>query len=68
MSTNQPENKYDLFTYSFTEEDVNLITFSLRRMNETTGIGNIKTETADLLAFIKRQQEEKKAEKIAAKF
>lgn len=48
-----------LSTYSFTEEDINLITFCLRRMHDTTEMGGIKNDTADLLAFIERQKKEK---------
>lgn len=50
-----------LTTYSFTEEDINLITYALRKLKDETPFTTINNDSFDLLEFIKRQQEEKKA-------
>lgn len=49
-----------LTTYSFTEEDINLLTFALRRLKDSTDFSNIKNDAENLLDFIERQKEEQK--------
>lgn len=48
----------ELKTYSFTDEDINLITFAVRRLSETTDYLAIKEDTANLLDYIERIKKE----------
>jgi len=50
----------DLKTYSFTDEDINLITFAVRRLAENTGMGTIKEDAENLLEYIERLKQEHK--------
>jgi hypothetical protein len=52
----------ELQTYSFTEDDINLITFSVRRLSETTGFKDQKMQAVDLLRYIEMQKKERKAQ------
>lgn len=47
-----------LKTYSYTDEDINLITFALRRLSENTGFSTIKADADNLLAYTERLKEE----------
>lgn len=62
----------ELNTYSFSPEDIDLITFALRRLNKETEFQNLKTETNDLLNFIEiergRIQKEKDRESVRNRF
>lgn len=62
----------ELNTYSFSPEDIHLITFALRRLNKETEFQNLKTETTDLLNFIEiekgRIQKEKDRESVRNRF
>lgn len=62
----------ELNTYSFSPEDIYLITFALRRLNKETEFQNLKTETTDLLNFIEiekgRIQKEKDRESVRNRF
>lgn len=53
-------NATELKTYSFTDEDINLITFAVRRLKDQTGFKSTKTECNNLLEYIERMKEEKK--------
>lgn len=55
----------ELTTYSFTEEDINLITFSVRRLSDTTAFQTQKDEANDLLRYIELQK--KSVKKISRK-
>lgn len=48
-----------LTTYSFTEEDINLITHALRRYAEITGFCTSVADAKNLIEFIERQKKEK---------
>jgi hypothetical protein len=50
--------KHELKTYSFTQDDINLITHALRRLNETTMFSGTKEDTTDLLEYIERLKNE----------
>jgi hypothetical protein len=49
----------ELKTYSFTDEDITLITFALRQLAKKTGMATIQNEATDLVGFIERQTAEK---------
>ncbi len=52
-------NKTDLLkTYSFNDEDINLITFALRRLAENTGFGKLRTDALELLEYTERLEKE----------
>lgn len=55
-------NSKSLSAYSFTEEDINLITFALRRLSDETMFPTIRTDAQDLIAYTERQANEKKLE------
>lgn len=48
-----------LETYSFTEDDINLITFALRRYSKDAGFVTSANDAIDLIEFIERQKKEK---------
>ncbi len=48
----------ELKTYSFTQEDINLITFALRQLSSNTGFSNIKDDAENLIEFTERQYKE----------
>lgn len=49
-----------LEVYSFSEEDINLITFALRRLQSATNFPNIAKDSKELIAYIERLKEENK--------
>lgn len=54
-----PNNKEtELKTYSFTDADINLITFALRRLSENTGFGTLKADADNLLEYTERLKKE----------
>jgi hypothetical protein len=50
----------ELKTYSFTDEDINLITFAVRRLKESTGLSDIKEDSENLLEYIEMLKKEHK--------
>jgi hypothetical protein len=52
-------NSTELSTYSFTSSDIDLITFALRRLSESTGIGNLAAEAKELLEYVEKEKEDK---------
>lgn len=51
----------ELSTYSFTEEDINLITFALRRLVKQATMANVSNDSKDLIDHIERMKKEKDA-------
>ncbi len=53
------KNDNTLTSYPFTDEDINLITFALRKLADNTGFGNLKNEATELIAYIEREKTNK---------
>ena len=49
-----------LQTYSFTTDDIDLITYALRKLSETCGFKGTAFDCKNLLDYIEREKEEKK--------
>ncbi len=47
-----------LETYSFTNDDIDLITFALRRLKDTASFAHTAKEAADLIEYIEREKKE----------
>lgn len=52
-------DKQLLTSYSFSTNDIDLITYALRLLAKTTGMGTIGSDARELILFIDRQKEEK---------
>jgi hypothetical protein len=57
----------DCKTYSFTDEDMILTTFSLRRLAETTASGTVRKDCIDLINHIERMQTDHYVKELRAK-
>jgi hypothetical protein len=53
--------------YSFTDEDMILATFSLRRLAETTASGTVRMDCIDLINHIERMQTEHYVKELRTK-
>ncbi len=42
-------------TIPLTPEDINLITFALRKLSEETGFQNIKDQSINLIAYVEQE-------------
>lgn len=49
-----------LKSYSFTDDDINLITYALRRLKDTTSFKGIKDDSEELLNYVERLKQENK--------
>lgn len=58
----------ELKTYSFTEEDIDLITYSLRLLGRNAFFQAIKDDAGSLLEYIERQKQEHLDEKVKKAF
>jgi len=58
--TEMADNSKTLHSFPLTMEDADLITFALRRLAESTGMANIKTDAENLLEYMEREKKEKK--------
>ena len=47
-----------LESYSFTNDDIDLITFALRRLKDTASFAHTAKEAAELIEYIERQKKE----------
>ena len=43
---------------ALTQEDINLITYALRRLKETTAYSTIKSDAENLIEYIERENKE----------
>ncbi len=48
-----------LETYSFTNDDIDLITYALCRFSKSTSAGLMAKDARDLIEYIERQKKEK---------
>lgn len=53
------EQREKLESYSFTSDDIDLITYALRQLSKSTGFANIKTQAEDLIKYTELQKNEK---------
>jgi hypothetical protein len=54
----------NLKTFPFFQEDVDLVTFALRRLSNDTGFTNIKLDCEELIEYIERaKKDSERAEK-----
>ncbi len=49
-----------LKTYSFTDTDIDLITYALRRLKDETSFGGIKNDSENLINYIEVLKEDHK--------
>jgi hypothetical protein len=48
-----------LTSYALSQQDIDLITFALRRLAENTGFETMKKEATELIEYIEREKKEK---------